>query len=173
MAALDEAWSVCRYGASLVLDVESWSRFSVWMALFSLLPAVWFCYFFLFSPCWVPDRPKDVAVKSPKWVTLCEKCRVEWCRDFNFVSFCHVFIQLLACNPKPGCLCHLQHILSSAEYVNQTHVPDILFYNTAHHQELMLYCCFCVYLFQEPTQRSLQPLTCLQSQMICLLLTLM
>lgn len=43
---------------------------------------------------------------------------------FNFVSFCHVFIQLLACNPKPGCLCHLQHILSSAEYVNQTHVPE-------------------------------------------------
>lgn len=36
-----------------------------------------------------------------------------------------MFIQLLACNPKPGCLCHLQHVLISAEYVNQTHVPDI------------------------------------------------
>lgn len=50
---------------------------------------------------------------------------------FNFLSFCHVFIQLLACNPKPGCLCPLQHILSSAEYVNQTYVSDIVFYNTA------------------------------------------
>lgn len=66
---------------------------------------------------------------------------------FNFVSFCRVFIQLLACNPKPGCLCPLQHILSSAEYVNQTHVPDIVFYNPAEGQKLTpasFYCCLSV-----------------------------
>lgn len=48
-----------------------------------------------------------------------------------------MFIQLLACNPKPGCLpTGLQHILSSAEYVNQTHVPDFLFYNAVDHGRL-------------------------------------
>lgn len=67
------------------------------------------------------------------------------CRDYNFVSFCHVFIQLLACNPKPGCLCHLQHILSSAEYVNQTHVPDFLFYNMVDNERLTL--CSLLFLF--------------------------
>lgn len=55
---------------------------------------------------------------------------------FNFLSFCHVFIQWLACNPKPGCLCPLQHILSSAEYVTPTYVPDDVFYNTAEQQTL-------------------------------------
>lgn len=39
---------------------------------------------------------------------------------------CWLVIQSLA-------VCHLQHILSSAEYVNQTHVPDILFYNMVDH----------------------------------------
>lgn len=78
-------------------------------------------------------------------VHLCENCRVVRCRDYNFVSFCHVFIQLLACNPKPGCLCHLQHILSSAEYVNQTHVPDFLFYNMVDNERLTL--CSLLFLF--------------------------
>lgn len=57
-----------------------------------------------------------------------------------------MFIQLLACNPKPGCLCHLQHVLISAEYVNQTHVPDFLFYNAAHNREPIV-CSAAVVLF--------------------------
>lgn len=67
------------------------------------------------------------------------KCRDVWCklgRDFNFVSFCYVFIQLLSCNPKPGCLCHLKHVLITAEYVNQTRVPYFVFYNSADDEKL-------------------------------------
>lgn len=56
-------------------------------------------------------------------VTAAELCDAV---GLNCVSSCHVFIQLLACSPKPGCLCHLQHVLISAPYVNQTHVLDIL-----------------------------------------------
>lgn len=120
---------------------------------------------------WAGQNIPVYRKQKMKWHDLCgenaELCDAGILILFLFVmcSFsCWLVTQSLG-------VCHLQHVLISAEYVNQTRSRYSVLQHSGHLEthHVLFYCCC---LFQEPTQRSLLPLTCLQSQTTCLLLTL-